>query len=276
MTDDRAKTTRTLLLADHLWEAFAAMAVEMGSDREALINQALYTFARVNGFLAQGEVKQMAPVAPAQESGRPRTQPLPPTLVAVPDDRDAARSHGNSDRVAEIAQQLAGSDMPSRHGSAPPPPVAGRVGPALVEAGGALLADQAQVTTMDLPVLSAALEAIASPLRASGMVAAHPGDTGAIISGARTLVLLADGRELNRVVKERFLIGRGKHCDLIINSGKVSREHAVIIRDGQSWFIEDLGSSNGTWFDKRRINRRQIQDGDEYFICSERLSCTFR
>src|SRR5205823_13953068 len=95
-------------------------------------------------------------------------------------------------------------------------------------------------------------------------------------AGSRTLVLLADGRELDRVVKDRFLIGRGKHCDLIINSGKVSREHAAITREGSNYFIADLGSSNGTWFDKRRISRRQIQEGDEYFICSEKLSCSFR
>jgi pSer/pThr/pTyr-binding forkhead associated (FHA) protein len=78
------------------------------------------------------------------------------------------------------------------------------------------------------------------------------------------------------VVKERFLIGRGKHCDLIINSGKVSREHAAITREGSDYFIEDLGSSNGTWYDKRRITKRQIQEGDEYFICAEKLACSFR
>jgi len=77
------------------------------------------------------------------------------------------------------------------------------------------------------------------------------------------------------VIKERFLIGRGKHCDLIINSGKVSREHAAITREGGDYFIEDLGSSNGTWFDKRRITKRQIQEGDDYFICAEKLSCSF-
>ena len=89
-------------------------------------------------------------------------------------------------------------------------------------------------------------------------------------------MLLADGRELDRIVKDRFLIGRGKHCDLIINSGKVSREHAAITREGSDYFMEDLGSSNGTWHDKRRITRRQIQEGDEYFICAEKLGCTFR
>jgi len=90
------------------------------------------------------------------------------------------------------------------------------------------------------------------------------------------VLLAADGEEIGRVQKDRFLIGRGKHCDLVINSGKVSREHAAIVREGDAWFIEDLGSSNGTWFDKRRLSRRQIQDGDEYYVCAEKLTCTFR
>ena len=81
---------------------------------------------------------------------------------------------------------------------------------------------------------------------------------------------------LFRSQKDRFLIGRGKHCDLVINSGKVSREHAAIVREGDAWFIEDLGSSNGTWFEKRRLTRRQIQDGDEYYVCAEKLTCAFR
>jgi hypothetical protein len=92
----------------------------------------------------------------------------------------------------------------------------------------------------------------------------------------KVLVLMSEGRELERVTKDRFLIGRGKHCDLVINSGKVSREHAAIVRENGAYFIEDLGSSNGTWFEKRRIGRRQIYEGDDYFICAEKLSCTFR
>jgi len=89
------------------------------------------------------------------------------------------------------------------------------------------------------------------------------------------LALFAEGRQVDRVVGPRFLIGRGKHCDLIINSGKVSREHAAITREGEAYFIEDLGSSNGTWFDKKRITRRRIDEGDEYFVCSEKLTCRF-
>jgi hypothetical protein len=215
MSDDRAKTPRTLLVADHLWETFSIMAVEMGTQREALVNQALYTFARLNGFL-------------------------------VPGDTFASKK---------------------------------RASPSPVQVDKSLLAEESQAATnMELPDLAASSGLRQPPAAedASGNSVPPPPGEGAADAASRTLVLFAEGRELDRVIKDRFVIGRGKHCDLIINSGKVSREHAAITREGPSYFIEDLGSSNGTWFDKRRIGRRQIQDGDEYFICSEKLSCTFR
>jgi FHA domain-containing protein len=244
MSNDRAKTPRTFLIADHIWDAFSTMAVEMGSERDALINQALYTFARLNGFLLAADLQNLGvvPKTALTDSGRLRIAPASgPTLVA--DRPGAARGQANPERGAEMAQQLAAGGIPRR--TVAPPSV-----PARGEAEDAPPAEEAGAgTSLDLP-------ADASPEQA--------------------LVLLAEGRELDRVAKDRFLIGRGKHCDLVINSGKVSREHAAITREGQAWFIEDLGSSNGTWFDAHRITRRQIHDGDEYFISSEKLSCAFR
>ena len=38
----------------------------------------------------------------------------------------------------------------------------------------------------------------------------------------------------------------------------------------------DLGSSNGTWFNKQRIKRRKVEDGDEYYICSEKIKLVRR
>ena len=241
MSDDRLKTPRTLLIADHLWEAFSSMAEEMGSDRDALLNQALYTFARLNGFLVPADLAKLGivPRTALTDSGRLRIAPEPTTQEE--DEPPTARVQDDSARVSQLAQ-LASGGMARRAGA----PV------------------DSDATTMDL----------------DGVVGFRPPVAiaqEAIPDAGPSLVLLADdGSELDRVRKDRFVIGRGKHCDLVINSGKVSREHAAIIREGNAWFIEDLGSSNGTWFDARRITRRQIQDGDEYFVCAEKLRCALR
>src|SRR3954468_17908857 len=112
MSDDRVKTPRTLLIADHLWEAFATMAEEMGSDRDALFNQALYTFARLNGFLLPVDLARlgMVPRTALTDSGRLRIAPAPEATTLDADDRDeppTARVHG-AERVSPVAQLASG------------------------------------------------------------------------------------------------------------------------------------------------------------------------
>jgi predicted transcriptional regulator len=87
------------------------------------------------------------------------------------------------------------------------------------------------------------------------------------------LRLVGEAGPLATVTGERFLVGRGRHCDLVIDSAKVSREHAAIQREPDGWWIEDLGSSNGTWFQRARVGRRRIEHGDEYLICAEKIRC---
>ncbi len=75
---------------------------------------------------------------------------------------------------------------------------------------------------------------------------------------------------------ERFTIGRGPRCSLVVRSERVSREHAVVTRVGDEVFIEDLNSSNGTWFNNERISKQQVSDGDEYMLGTEAVSFTMR
>jgi FHA domain len=101
---------------------------------------------------------------------------------------------------------------------------------------------------------------------------ALPSPVPAAAKAPELLLVRDDGREA-AVESDRFVIGRGRHCDLVIDSAKVSREHAAIVRHPDGWFIEDLGSSNGTWFRGEKIARRRVADGDEYFVSGERLRC---
>jgi len=64
------------------------------------------------------------------------------------------------------------------------------------------------------------------------------------------------------ISREMTVIGRRQDCDLMIPLGEISRKHCRIIRDGESLRLEDLGSSNGTFLNGRRIQESALEAGD--------------
>ncbi|MFH2104218.1 MAG: FHA domain-containing protein [Chloroflexota bacterium] len=58
-------------------------------------------------------------------------------------------------------------------------------------------------------------------------------------------------------------IGRAVECDIVIVSKGISREHARIHHQGRRWFVDDLGSTNGSYLNGERIlNSSDLRDGD--------------
>ncbi len=58
-------------------------------------------------------------------------------------------------------------------------------------------------------------------------------------------------------------IGRDAGNDIaLLHDTKVSRSHAVLQRRNRQWFLEDLGSSNGTRVNERRVQRHPLRHGD--------------
>ena len=77
--------------------------------------------------------------------------------------------------------------------------------------------------------------------------------------------------------KEQFIIGRGsKSSDLPIRDGNISRKHAAVLRRNGSYYIKDLGSTNGIDFNGVRIDNKRIEEGDTFTICDYELKFTFR
>lgn len=63
---------------------------------------------------------------------------------------------------------------------------------------------------------------------------------------------------------ENMVVGRAPDADLVLNHPEVSRRHCRILREGESWFVEDLGSRRGTAVNGKRISGRMtLRPGDQ-------------
>jgi MoxR-like ATPase len=56
----------------------------------------------------------------------------------------------------------------------------------------------------------------------------------------------------------RLIIGRGDECDIRLNQGSISRQHAVLDYIDGSWYVEDLGSQNGVFVDGEKVERLKV------------------
>jgi hypothetical protein len=67
-------------------------------------------------------------------------------------------------------------------------------------------------------------------------------------------------------------IGRSPHSDLFLDDVTVSRHHARVLRDESGFSVEDLNSLNGTYINRKRIERHRLSDGDELQIGKFKLA----
>jgi pSer/pThr/pTyr-binding forkhead associated (FHA) protein len=72
--------------------------------------------------------------------------------------------------------------------------------------------------------------------------------------------------------KEQTTVGRSPDCDVFLDDVTVSRRHALVVRRDGRFFIEDKGSLNGTFLNRRRIESGPLDDGDELQIGKYKLT----
>ena len=68
------------------------------------------------------------------------------------------------------------------------------------------------------------------------------------------------------------LIGRSPECDVFLDDVTVSRRHAELVREEETFTIRDLGSLNGTYVNRKRIESVVLEDDDEVQIGKYRLT----
>ena len=94
------------------------------------------------------------------------------------------------------------------------------------------------------------------------------------LEGPALVVRAGGGRagESFRPGGERTRIGRSPDCEIFLDDVTVSRNHAVLIdRDGTYW-VEDQGSLNGTFVNRKRIDSAPLEEGDELQIGKYRMT----
>ena len=90
-----------------------------------------------------------------------------------------------------------------------------------------------------------------------------------------TLVIRAGGGragETFQVAGEQMRIGRSPDAEIFLDDVTVSRDHAVLVRRSGDWYLDDSGSLNGTYVNRRRIESHRLEDGDELQIGKYKLT----
>ena len=94
------------------------------------------------------------------------------------------------------------------------------------------------------------------------------------LRGPALVVRAGGGRagETFQLLEPRTLVGRSPDCDVFLDDVTVSRRHAEIVREQNGYVIRDLGSLNGTFVNRRRIESSVLATDDEVQIGKYRLT----
>ena len=72
--------------------------------------------------------------------------------------------------------------------------------------------------------------------------------------------------------EQNITVGRSPDCDIFLDDVTVSRRHALVKQSNGGFLIEDQGSLNGTFLNRRRIESAPLEDGDEVQIGKYKLT----
>ncbi|MBX3158263.1 MAG: FHA domain-containing protein [Deltaproteobacteria bacterium] len=257
--DQSKKTMRHFYCRDVLWETFEQMANDFDCSIDYLVNEAMRYYARSKNYQSPGgpQMTGAAPIAGGPNSSGPTSYPpkAGPNggMRPMPGTSPPPNNPNTTGPTSSAARR-------------PAPPTPGYAAPAAGVPGAGRS-----------PMMSNGPGMAAHGAHPShGPAAAPPAAMPAMSSAGPTLFLIYNGQRYP-VTKDQFIIGRGsKTSDLAIKDGNISRKHAAVIRRNGTFYIKDLGSTNGIDYKGMRIDNKRIDEGDVFHLCDYELRFTYR
>ncbi len=95
-----------------------------------------------------------------------------------------------------------------------------------------------------------------------------------VARGAALVIRAGGGRagESFPLEGDRLSVGRRPDSDIFLDDVTVSRDHAILVHRGSDYYLDDCGSLNGTYVNRRRIESHRLVDGDELQIGKYKLA----
>jgi hypothetical protein len=96
-----------------------------------------------------------------------------------------------------------------------------------------------------------------------------------VVARGATLVIRAGGGRAGETFPlrgDRLTVGRRPDSDIFLDDVTVSRDHAIIVRRGSDYHLDDCGSLNGTYVNRARIESHKLADGDELQVGKYKLA----
>ena len=103
----------------------------------------------------------------------------------------------------------------------------------------------------------------------------RPVDVGDVAAESGALVIRSGGGRVGQsypLQGERMMIGRSPDAEIFLDDVTVSRNHALLVARRDGLYIDDLGSLNGTYVNRRRIESHKLQNGDELQVGKYKLT----
>ena len=103
----------------------------------------------------------------------------------------------------------------------------------------------------------------------------RPVDLERVAAEGATLVIRSGGGRAGEAFElgdEQTRVGRSTESDVFLDDVTVSRNHALLVRRRDGVYVDDLGSLNGTYINRRRIDSHKLADGDELQIGKYKLT----